>query len=429
MKPEAGNDSVPKTLPDWLAYQESLHAKPIDLGLDRLRGVAVRLGLPAARTRTITVGGTNGKGSTTTLLAGIYRAAGYAVGAYTSPHLFHYSERIAINGVPVDDEALCEAFAAVERARGEVTITYFEFGTLAALWLFARAQLDVQILEVGLGGRLDAVNLVDADAAIVTNIGLDHQDYLGNTLDAIGTEKAGIFRAGRPAILAGTQHCEGLLASAQNIGAKLIRRELGDFTTAVRSEGWDWHGGDTLIANLPLPALPGAHQIDNAAGAIAAIQQMQAVLPVSGSAIRKALNALTLPARMQWRGRVLLDVAHNAEAAVALASYLRGTLPPGEKIIWIAGMLADKPVEAIAAALAPLVAEAQVFSLPPPRGLRAEQFAARIATAGVKVQSHDTAEQALMTATAHASENQRIVVCGSFFTVAAIAPLLPAEPA
>ena len=416
---------MPKTLASWLAYQEQLHPSAIALGLERVRTVAAKLDLPRAGIRTLTVGGTNGKGSTTTLLAGIYRAAGYTVGAYTSPHLLHYSERISLNGGPAGDAQLCAAFEAIEAARGDVPITYFEFGTLAALWLFAEQRVDVQVLEVGLGGRLDAVNIVDADASIVTNIGLDHQDWLGHTLDAIGTEKAGIFRAGRPAICAESRTCNGLIETGKALGAQLIRRDVGDFGWQRQGQGWDWFSASQRLAGLPLPALPGEHQLDNAAGALAAVNALQGLLPVPPTAIHSALRALRLPGRLQWRGRFLLDVAHNAEAAAMLADYLAQQAKP---VVWIAGMLSDKPVEAIAAALRPHVQQAIALSLPPPRGLDGKELAARLEAAGIPARPADTAEQAVAAALAASRDNQAILVCGSFLTVAAIAPHCLPEP-
>ena len=227
-------------LPDWLAYQEQLHPVVIELGLERVRRVATRLQLLAAPPLTITVGGTNGKGSTTTLLALIYREAGLCVGAYTSPHLYRYNERVAINGSPVADAALCRAFMAIEQARAGDSLSYFEFGTLAALWLFREAKVDVQVLEVGLGGRLDAVNILDADAALVTQIGLDHQDWLGDNRDAIGREKAGIFRAGRPAVIADRAPPQGLLRAAASAEVQVQRFDLGDYGYQLGPQGWSW---------------------------------------------------------------------------------------------------------------------------------------------------------------------------------------------
>ena len=414
---------MPKTLADWLAYQEQLHPSAIDMGLERVRGVASRLGLLDSPPLTIIVGGTNGKGSTTTLLALIYREAGFTVGAYTSPHLFRYNERVALNGVPVDDAALCDAFTAVEQARATDSLTYFEFGTLAALWLFRRAKVDVQVLEVGLGGRLDAVNILDADAAIVTNIGLDHQAWLGSNRDAIGIEKVGIFRSHRPAILADRTPPAGLLTAAVASKARIQRFDRGDYSHQVGTHNWVWRGGDIVSPPLPLPALIGRHQLDNAAGAIAVIQALQWSLPVTWQAIERALQNIHLSGRMQVHGRFLLDVAHNAEAAQALSQLLLERFE-GQPLLWIAGMLDDKPVEAMAAALAPVVSSAITCNLPSPRGLSATTLASRLTDAGIAARPAGEPAAALALALQQASFDQHILISGSFLTVAAIAPLI-----
>ncbi len=415
------------SLQDWLIYQEQLHPSTIELGLDRVRSVANRLGLMAAPPITITVGGTNGKGSTTTLLALIYREAGYAVGAFTSPHLYRYNERVAINGTPVDDGALCRAFTVIEQARAGDSLTYFEFSTLAALWLFREARVDVQVLEVGLGGRLDAVNILDADAALVTNIGLDHQDWLGSDRDQIGREKAGIFRSGRVAVIADSKPPSGLLEAAMQIKARVLRRDLGDFRSDrnAREDGddWHWHGGGCTSPALPRPALTGSHQLDNAAAAITIVQALIPRLPVAWSAIQCALPKLRLPGRMERRGRFLLDVAHNAEAAAALAAYLHDHLG-GQPVLWLAGVLSDKPVETIAQALAPVVSQAITCDLPGPRGLSAQALATRLAACGITAQAGGAPGDALALAERQARPDQPILVCGSFLTVAAIAPLI-----
>lgn len=411
------------SLPDWLAYQEQLHPSAIELGLDRVRRVAMRLGLLQAPPSTATIGGTNGKGSTTTLIALIYREAGYTVGAYTSPHLYRYNERVAINGEPVDDAALCRAFTAIEQARAGDSLTYFEFGTLAALWLFREAKVDVQVLEVGLGGRLDAVNLLDADGALVTNIGLDHQDWLGDTLDAIGREKAGIFRSGRVAVITDATPPAGLLHAAAQSQAIVQRADLNDYTFEQAATVWRWHGPQGQSPALPLPALPGHHQLQNAAGAITLVQALTLHLPVSWQAIQQALSKLHLPGRMERRGRFVLDVAHNAEAATALAAAVQ-QLWPGAQLLWIAGVLADKPIEAIAKALVPVVDQAVTCDLPSSRALDAATLATRLAASGIPAQAGGTPAEAFALALRQAHPDQPILVCGSFLTVAAIAPLI-----
>lgn len=411
------------SLQDWLSYQEQLHPSSIELGLARVRRVAEQLGLLQAPPLTLTIGGTNGKGSSTTLLALIYREAGYRVGAFTSPHLYRYNERVAINGVPVDDLALCRAFSAIEQARAGDSLTYFEFGTLAALWLFREAQVDVQVLEVGLGGRLDAVNMLDADAALVTNIGLDHQDWLGEGRDAIGREKAGIFRAGRIAVMADRDPPAGLLQAAAESQAQLLRVDQGDYRHRREAQGWVWQALGVESPNLPLPALVGPHQLDNAAAAITLTQALQARLQVPWAAIQRALSALHLPGRMERRGRFWLDVAHNAEAAATLAATLRQELG-NQRVLWIAGVLADKPIDAIAAALAPVVERVITCDLSGPRSLSAQALASRLQAAGLAAQAGGSPEAAFALALRQAAADQPILVCGSFHTVAAIAPLI-----
>lgn len=407
----------------WLSYQEQLHPKAIELGLSRVRQVAGQLGLMATPPCTITVGGTNGKGSTATLLALIYRETGLRVGSYTSPHLYRYNERIALDAQPVSDAELCQAFAAVERARGDVPLTYFEFGTLAALWLFRQAKVDVQVLEVGLGGRLDAVNVLDADAAIVTQIGLDHQDWLGDSRDAIGREKAGIYRSGQVSVLADPQPPAGLIAAAAACGAQLLRRDQGDYRYQQQGQRWHWQGAGCTWADLPLPALEGAHQLDNAAAALMVVSALRQRLPVSQGAINRALGQLQVPGRLEQRGRFLLDVAHNAEAAEALAAAIQARAV--RPVLWIAGVLADKPIEAIARALAPVVEQAITCTLDGPRGVGAEALAQRLHSCGLHARAGGDAAHCLHLALQQAAPDQTILICGSFYTVAALAPLLP----
>lgn len=412
------------SLQDWLTYQERLHPSTIALGLERVRRVAERLGLRSAPPLTITIGGTNGKGSTTTLLGLIYREAGFAVGTFTSPHLYCYNERVAVNGKPVDDAALCRAFAAIEQARAEDSLTYFEFGTLAALWLFREAGVAVQVLEVGLGGRLDAVNILDADAALVTNIGLDHQEWLGTDRDSIGREKAGIFRSGRLAVIADRHPPTGLLQAAAQRGAEVLRIDQSDYMATQSSHGWSWRGRSGESPCLPLPALKGRHQLDNAAGAVTLVQGLQACLPVDWPAIQRALCMLHLPGRMEQRGRFLLDVAHNAEAAVVLVDTIRQQFG-NQQVIWIAGLLGDKPIESVAHALAPVVSLAIACELQGPRALSDAALAARIATSGIITQAGGPAAQSLALALRQAAPEQPILISGSFLTVAALAPLIP----
>ncbi len=410
-----------RSLADWLVWQEQLNPRAIELGLARSRTVADRLGLLPPACITATIGGTNGKGSSATLAAGIWQAAGYKVGRYLSPHLLRYNERIAIDGVDASDDAICAAFIAIDAARDDLPLTYFEFGTLAALWLFRDAKVDVQVLEVGLGGRLDAVNIVDADAALVTNIGLDHTDWLGPDRETIGFEKAGIYRAGRPAICAESAAPHSLERHAQAIGAHW-QCAGADFAAGWAGDGWNWQGRGqgqgVAYANLPLPALPGAMQIDNAAGVLALITALHARLPVERGAIEDGLRGLSLPGRYQRIGGLIVDVAHNREAAAVLAAQLRAEACEGRTLV-VLGMLSDKPAAAVCATLATVAAHFFCAGLPPPRGLREDQLAAIAIASAVPASAHTTVSAALKAARAAAGPLDRIVVCGSFLTVAA----------
>lgn len=405
----------------WLRWQEALHPQAIALGLDRVREVAGRLGLPAPGPRTISVAGTNGKGSSTALLAEVYRAAGYRVGTYSSPHLLRYNERVAVDGRACTDAELVEAFAAVAAARGATPLTYFEFGTLAALWRFREAAVQVQVLEVGMGGRLDAVNLVDADAALVTNIGLDHVEYLGRDRERIGFEKAGVLRAGRPAVCVDPDPPRSIADHAAVVGAPLW--QLGkDYHFQLAADAWNWHGPDRHYKKLPAPALPGRIQVRNAAGVVALVERLQPVLPVPEAALRAALARVRLRGRFERRGDVILDVAHNVEAARALADNLAGI--GAERCRFVVGMLADKPVEGFLAALAPRARRFYLGGLPPPRGLAAPALRARVAGAAPDAQVLGTVAEAFGAARRERAEGEWIVACGSFLTVAAVAGLI-----
>lgn len=407
-----------RSLSDWLEWQERLNPRAIELGLDRSRTVADRLGLLPPACVTATIGGTNGKGSSATLAAGIWQAAGYKVGRYLSPHLLRYNERIAIGGVDASDEAICAAFAAIDAARDDLPLTYFEFGTLAALWLFREARVDVQVLEVGLGGRLDAVNIVDADAALVTNIGLDHTDWLGPDREAIGGEKAGIFRPGRPAICAEISPPASLRQQATRIAARW-QQAGADFVASRDGDRWDWRAPDVHHAALPLPALPGAMQIDNAAGVLALVTALADRLPVGRAAIETGLRGLSLPGRYQRVAGLIVDVAHNLESAAVLVEQLRADDYGGGVTRVVLGMLSDKPVAAVCARLAGVASRFYCAGLPPPRGLPAERLLEMAGASGVPASAHDNVALALAAARADAGPKDRIVVCGSFLTVAA----------
>ena len=422
----AGAGARPADLAGWLAYLEGLHPKSIAMGLDRVRAVHARLGLELAFP-VVTVGGTNGKGSTCAMSDAILRAAGYSVGVYTSPHLLRYNERVVLDGRAASDAELVEAFDAIEDARTAssppIALTYFEFGTLAALWLFARAKPDAAILEVGLGGRLDAVNIVDADVAVLASIDLDHQDYLGDTREAIGREKAGIFRAGRPAICGDPDPPRTVIEHASDIGAPLLRIGI-DYGATPEGTQWRYHGPGGPRFGLPYPALRGAYQLGNAATVLAALGTLKDRLPVSSGAIRDGLVNVTLAGRfMVLPGRpvIVLDVAHNPHAARALSDALAGmSFHPSTLAVF--GMYADKDIDGVIAAMKPRIDRWHVASLPGPRGAAAAQLQAKLAAAGVAaddIRAHDDVSEAYRAAAEHARETDRIVVFGSFLTVAA----------
>ena len=418
-----------KSLPDWLAHLESLHPKGqggIELGLERVACVKAAL-QQTQRCPLIIVGGTNGKGSTCAYLEAIYTAAGYRVGCYTSPHLLDYNERVRIAKAPIDDESLCAAFAKVEAARqaaGNVSLTYFEFGTLAAWEAFAAAGVEVLILEVGLGGRLDAVNIYDADCAMVTGIALDHTDWLGSTREAIGFEKAGIFRPRTAAICADPEPPQSLLDHAAAIGADL--QVLGrDFGYSGDKTQWDYWGRDAQRhSGLAYPALRGGCQLRNASAVLAAIDVLGDRLPVSMQAIRTGLFDVELPGRFQvmpGRPLVILDVAHNPQAVSGLAANLDEMGGFGRTIA-VVGMLADKDIAGALVALRGKIDLWQLAGLDVPRGASVEMLAGIVAEAdlGGQVQRFASPLEAFVHALGQAGENDRILVFGSFYTVAAV---------
>ncbi|MCW5626169.1 MAG: bifunctional tetrahydrofolate synthase/dihydrofolate synthase [Burkholderiales bacterium] len=423
MKIESPSGAPPgdgASLSDWLAYIERQHAKTIDMGLDRLAAVRDRMAL-APQFAIITVGGTNGKGSTCAMLESILRAGGYRVGCYTSPHLLQYNERVRLDRVPVADDVLCESFAAVERARAGVPLTYFEFGTLAAVWVFARAGIDVAVLEVGLGGRLDAVNLFDADCAVITAIGMDHMDYLGPTRDSIGREKAGIFRAGRPAVLAEPDVPATMERHLAAVGARRLHID-DDFRFSADAVQWRYEGPGGLRAGLPFPALRGRYQLSNAAAAITAIDALRDRLPVASSAIRQGLVNVELPGRFQvlpGRPVTVLDVAHNPHAAERLADAL-GAMETFHETHAVFAMLRDKDIEGVVRAVKGRVDRWYLAPLAGPRGADAPTLQRALDAASVfdPVTVCASVSDALESAQAAARLDDRIVAFGSFLTVA-----------
>lgn len=415
--------TMPARLADWLGLLESRHAQSIQLGLERVARVWRAMQTPV-QVPVLTVGGTNGKGSTCAYLEAMLTAAGYRVGLYTSPHLLRYNERVRIAGVEATDAAIVASLAAVEEARGEVPLTYFEHATLAALWLFARESVEVLVLEVGLGGRLDAVNLLDADCAMVTSVDLDHQDYLGDDRESIGLEKAGIYRSGRPALCGEPRPPASLLAHAEAIGAPILC--LGrDYRVEMGEGGWHCRVADSLYPALPRPVMPGEHQLHNAATAIAALWSVRQRLPVSIQAIRAGLVAARQPGRFQVIGLSplrVLDVAHNPHAARALAASL-AQLPAGGRVRAVFAMLRDKDVEGVLDALA---GQVHVWYLAPtvgPRGLPVEALAAHLRARGLAAQCHPDVVAAWRAACQEAGPADTIAAFGSFYTVADILSL------
>lgn len=410
------------SLADWLAYLERLHPKTIEMGLERVAAVREAMGL-TLRCPVITVGGTNGKGSTCAMLESILAAAGYRVGCYTSPHLLRYNERVRVNGRLLTDEELVEGFRAVEAGRGQVALTYFEFGTLAAVWSFARTGLDAVILEVGLGGRLDAVNAFDADCAILTSVDLDHMDYLGDTREAIGKEKAGIFRAGRPAVCGEPELPSSVVQYAESIGARLLR--IGqDFGFEPHGDQWRFWGPHGERRNLPYPSLRGAYQLYNAAAGLAALEELQAHLPVTQKHVRDGLLEVALPARFQVLPgfpQIILDVAHNPHGAAALASNLR-SMPRTGRTLAVFSMLADKDIPGVAAVMRDVVDQWFVAGLPEPRGGSSMDIMKALAASGIaeRACAFESLREAFGQACIAAAENDRILIFGSFHTVAAL---------
>ncbi len=421
--------SPESALADWLARLETLHPSTIELGLDRARRVKDVLGLEP-RFPVIVVGGTNGKGSTCAYLEAMLMAAGYKTGLYTSPHLLRYNERVRIAGVEALDTGLVRAFERVEAARGETLLTYFEFGTLAAVQQFVAAKVEVAILEVGLGGRLDAVNVFDADVAVVTSVDIDHIEYLGDTREAIGVEKAGIFRQQRPAICVDPAPPYSLVDHAERTDTRLLR--LGkDFGFVCRPDCWDYRGLHSSLAELPRPAMAGVIQCRNATGAIAALEALGDRLPVGESAIRQGLRTARVAGRFQVLSsnpEVVLDVAHNPEAARALAATLKEN-PVRGRTFAVVGMLADKDASGVIAALTGQIDGWLVATPDSPRAMPAatlsECIRSRPGRAPVMLFSRP--EEAFAAAQEQALENDRILVFGSFYTVAAVLNHAPAQ--
>ena len=421
-------NTLPRSLPEWLAHCERLHPVTIDLTLDRVRRVRERLGLDL-QVPIFTVAGTNGKGSTCAMLEAILLQAGYRVAVYTSPHLIHFEERLRLNGQAVQAAALLPHFEAVESARGSESLTYFEFTTLALLRCVAAQPLDAVVLEVGLGGRLDAVNAFDTDCAIVTSIGIDHEAYLGPDRESIGREKAGIMRPGRPAIVGDPAPPASLVQHAQAIGADLWQFGL-DFDYLGDRQQWSWRGRTRRNPALAYPALRGANQLINASGVLAALESMNTRLPVPAQAVRSGLATVALPGRFQivpGQPALVLDVGHNPHAAASLAVNLdqMGFYPRTHAVF---GLMADKDVAGVVEPLLPLVHTWHCTDLPIARGARAQALADAVRAVQARqkpeerapVTCHGDPAAALQHVLAQADPADRILVFGSHHTVGGV---------
>ncbi len=416
--------TLPTTLPDWLAHCAALHPKTMDLSLERTAEVARRLGI-VFRVPLISVAGTNGKGSTCAMLESIARCAGYRVGLYQKPELVHFEERCRIGGQAVAADDLVPHFAAVEAARGDLQLTQFEFSTLAIARLLSLAELDLVILEVGLGGRFDSVNAFDADVAVITSIALDHTEWLGDTREAIGFEKAGIMRAGRPVVVGDPEPPQSIVDHGQALGADLWLHGR-DFNLSGDRQQWGWSGRGRRYAGLAYPALRGANQLLNAAAALAAFEALRERLPINAQAVRQGLALVELPGRFQivpGEPALVLDVAHNPQAVAALALNLdqMGFYPRTHAVF---GAMRDKDIATLLARIAPLVDVWHLTDLPLPRAASAAELALAVtaASAGraVPVHTHADPARALAAAAAGADPTDRIIVFGSFHTVGGV---------
>lgn len=431
-----------QNLDEWLGWQARLHPSVIELGLERIVAVWQRLYPKPYPSIVITVAGTNGKGSCVAMLDAILRAAGYRTGCYTSPHLLRYNERIRVDGEEVSDERICQAFERVDQARSlsenreptaekafwpDISLTYFEFGTLAALDIFAHDSLDAVVLEVGLGGRLDAVNIIDPDVALITSVDLDHTDWLGDDLEQIALEKAGILRAKRPAVFGGTKPPLSLLLRAEELDVPLAVAGEG-FSFDEKGQVWDWHTGEHSLRDLPRPSLAGPFQLQNAAAVLKTLDLLTDRLPVVRDAVCMGLTNLSLAGRFQivpGPVNLILDVAHNPAAARVLADALEQT-PCSGRTLAVFSMLSDKDIGAVAEILAPRVDGWYIGTLEDTRALRAEDILQRmnLPGAGCKARLFESLSEAFNTAKAEACEGDRLLVFGSFLTVASVLELI-----
>lgn len=396
-----------KSLADWLSYIESQHPSEIELGLERGQSVLDKLNLGRPKAKVITVAGTNGKGSTCTMLTRYLCNAGFNVGTYTSPHFLRFNERVSINGKECADELLCEAFAVIEEIRGDTPLTYFEFSTIAALWVFDRLELDYWVLEVGLGGRLDSVNMVDTDLAVVTSIALDHVDWLGDSIDVIGREKAGIARSGKPIISGVVNPPASIAEVAKELGAPLLQKHK-DFTFTQYEDHWEWNGQNRSFNALPLPKLP----LENAATVIAVLLQLE--IEVTTELLASMFAQATLLGRFQLvesDPNLYIDVAHNPEAAQQLKSQISSLNTP---VVAVCGMLHDKDIGSVMEILKDSFSEWYFIDLPGARGAKAAELARFVEQSN----SYRDISSALTAAKESAREQgATVIVFGSFVTV------------
>ena len=417
---------IKKTLDDWLQWQETLHSSEIDLGLERIHQVAKRLNLLSPSFPVITVAGTNGKGSSVAMLEAILIAEGYTCGSYTSPHLVHYNERIKLSGVPASDSHIINAFTKIDQARGEISLSYFEFGTLAAMYIFTQQAVDVAILEVGLGGRLDAANLWDTSLAIISSIAIDHENWLGNNRETIAKEKAGIMRANTPVVCGDPDPPKSIKAMADKIQANLIQINQ-DFSYQQRADdSWLWKENKTEYI-LPLPALKGEFQINNAATVIAGLKSISKQLPVSLKSIQQGLKQVTILGRLQklqsspeW----LVDVAHNPHSAQALANYLDNT-PAAGKTFALFSMLQDKDIKQVLSIMDKYIDEWHITGLAGSRGISTDELAVLMQSDNIqrKIISHTSFLDAINRLKKEAKNKDKVVIFGSFLVVSKVMEL------
>lgn len=413
-----------RTLSEWLDWQESLHLSSIDLGLDRVSQVASKMTLTKLSMPVITVAGTNGKGSSVAILDSIYRCTDYKTGCYTSPHLIRYNERICLDGAQASDADLCEAFEAIDAARTDISLTYFEFGTLAAAYLFEKHQVDVAIFEVGLGGRLDAVNLWDADIALITNIDIDHIDWLGDDREQIGVEKAGIMRKGKTVICGDTNPTNSMKSEATRIGANLLQEGIDFSLATTNKEEWAYLQKNNDAVKYPVPSLHGEFQLNNAAAVITLVNSFQESLAVTREQICQGLKNAIVIGRLQKLAEspeIIVDVAHNPQSAKALGTYLAENSIQGKTVALFSALI-DKDLEGIITPTAAYFEEWHIVQLEGPRTYQNEQLVNKLNALGIQkpIKTHTNFETALRSLQNNLKSQDRVVAFGSFLVVSGV---------